>query len=165
MLFRSSVERYSGFSLGSFAITELRYSAKMLLCTSTKVSNLKLSSTPFTSDILSIYTYYTSQKSAIQICKPHYLSRLVHFLSGCSSACSGSVSITEVSFLFRFSSMLRAFSSFVFSFSSSSKAKGFLISSCAVSSCEIVYAFLVLADSSLAGSFDSSFSIRVRFPR
>ena len=28
-----------------------RYSAKMLLCTSTKVSNLKLSSTPFTSDI------------------------------------------------------------------------------------------------------------------
>ena len=114
---------------------------------------------------LLIYTYYTSQKSAIQICKPHYLSRLAHFLSGCSSACSGSVSITEVSFSFRFSSMLRAFSRSVFSFSSSSKAKGFLISSFAVSSCAIVSAFLVLAASSLAGSFDSSFSIQVRFPR
>lgn len=54
---------------------------------------------------------------------------------------------------------------FCFSFSSSSKAKGFLISSFAVSSCAIVSAFLVLAASSLTGSFDSSFSIRVRFPR
>ena len=114
---------------------------------------------------LLIYTYYTSQKSAIQICKPHYLSRLAHFLSGCSSVCSGSVSITEVSFSFRFSSMLRAFSRSVFSFSSSSKAKGFLISSFAISGCAIVSAFLVLAASSLAGSFDSSFSIQVRFPR
>lgn len=72
---------------------------------------------------LLIYTYYTSQKSAIQICKPHYLSRLAHFLYGCSSVCSGSVSITEVSFSFRFSSMLRTFSHSVFPFSSSSKAK------------------------------------------
>lgn len=54
---------------------------------------------------------------------------------------------------------------FCFFFSSSSKAKGFLISSFAISSCAIVSAFLVLAASSLAGSFDSSFSIQVRFPR
>ncbi len=99
------------------------------------------------------------------MCKSAYRSQFTHFLSGCSSACSGSVSITEVSFSFRFSSMLKAFSRSVFSFSSSSKAKGFLISSFAVSSCAIVSAFLVLAASSLTGSFDSSFSIRVRFSR
>ena len=42
---------HNRYDMSAFAITELRYSAKMLLCTSTKVSNLKLSSTPFTSDI------------------------------------------------------------------------------------------------------------------
>ena len=32
-------------------LSDMQQEAKMLLCTSTKVSNLKLSSTPFTSDI------------------------------------------------------------------------------------------------------------------
>ena len=59
---------YSSFSLPNFAMTELKYSLKILLWTSTKVSNLNASDTAITSDILKIYTYYTAHFSAIQMC-------------------------------------------------------------------------------------------------
>lgn len=98
------------------------------------------------------------------MCKFDYLSRSVFFFSGVSSSCSGSSSITGVSFSFRFNSMLRAFSRSVFSFSSSSNANGFSTSTFAISSCAMVSAFLVFAASSRAGSLASSFSIRVKFP-
>lgn len=109
-------------------------------------------------------TYYTSPKRSLQIYKQHYLSRFAHFLSGCSSLWSGSVSITERSFSFRLSSILRAFSRSVFSRSSSSKAKGFSTSAFAVCSCSTVSVRFVFATSNFTGIFASSFSIRVRLP-
>lgn len=158
-------ERYSSFSFESFAMTELRYSLKILLWTSTNVSNLNSPDTFTTSAVYSSAPYYNAQISTIQMCKRCYRSISLLFLSGSPSPCSGSVSMAEGSFSSRFSSMLRAFSLSVFSFSSSSKAKGFCTSTFAFSSCEMVSAFLVFAASSRAGSLASSFSIRVRFPR
>ena len=93
-----------------------------------------------------------------------YLSRFAHFLSGCSSLWSGSVSITERSFSFRLSSILRAFSRSIFSRSSSSKAKGFSTSAFAVCNCSMVSVRFVFATSNFTGIFASSFSIRVRLP-
>ena len=43
-------------------MTELRYSSKILLCASTKVSNLKLSSTVFTSDLILLVPIILPQK-------------------------------------------------------------------------------------------------------
>ena len=83
-------------------------------------------------------------------------------LSGCSSLWSGSVSITERSFSFRLSSILRVFSRSAFSRNSSSKVKGFSTSAFAVYICSIVSIRFVFATSNFAGIFASSFSIRVR---
>lgn len=115
-------------------MTEPRYSLKILLWVSTKVSNLN------TSDILPhlrlflIVLYYTAQNKAIQMCKLDFTSPVRTFFYDGSSFCSGLSSITTLSFSFRFSSILRTFSRSVFSFSSFSKAKGFSTSTFAVSS-------------------------------
>lgn len=98
-----------GIGFSQLDMTELRYSSKILLCASTKVSNLKLSSTAFTSDLILLVPIILPQKS-LQIYKQHYLSRFAHFLFGLFLALSGSVSITERSFSSVSSSILRAFS-------------------------------------------------------
>lgn len=61
-LYFSSMERYSELVPHSLDMTELRYSSKILLCASTKVSNLKLSSTIFIPDLILLVPLYCPKR-------------------------------------------------------------------------------------------------------